>query len=309
MPFSNRFNHNLQKKNSRRLSIPAVLISLLLTGALLSGCSGTGTMYTPDSFEESSEDSATADTAAAEVSDTASAPLSGDESGRHGKEGPDQGNQDSAEMSSEEDPRTLRADLEGAGSDLYTVQAVASYYEFTLDDVSFSLPSRLSAFEQAGWQLLFPETENASAEQMVIPSYSFEYVDAGSADGKKKIRLCLANFTENDLAAASCTVCGIIVTDEDGAMLKTTFGAGIGDSIDDLTAVFGKDSSVYTKTKYSDGTCTLHYHFANGLNEGETIPVLAEAEDKSLAELILAETAADGKTIRSLSMFFFRLPQ
>ena len=175
--------------------------------------------------------------------------------------------------------------------------------------MSFSLPSRLSAFEQAGWQLLFPETENASAEQMVIPSYSFEYVDAGSADGKKKIRLCLANFTENDLAAASCTVCGIIVTDEDGAMLKTTFGAGIGDSIDDLTAVFGKDSSVYTKTKYSDGTCTLNYHFANGLNEGETIPVLAEAEDKSLAELILAETTADGKTIRSLSMFFFRLPQ
>ena len=46
----------------------------------------------------------------------------------------------------------------------------------------------------------------------------------------------------------------------------------------------------------------------NILNEGEKIPVLAEAEEKSIAEFILAETKEDGSTIRSLSLFFFRLP-
>jgi hypothetical protein len=53
----------------------------------------------------------------------------------------------------------------------------------------------------------------------------------------------------------------------------------------------------------------VRYHFVNGLYEGESIPVLAEAEEKSLAELLLAETDTDGSTIRSLSLYFFRLPQ
>ena len=92
-------------------------------------------------------------------------------------------------------------------------------------------------------------------------------------------------------------------------MLKTTFGAGIGDPLEDLTSVFGTDASCYTQTQYADGVTTVRYHFSNGLNEGETIPVLAEAEDKSLAELVLIETAEDGTTIRSLSLYFFQLPE
>lgn len=143
----------------------------------------------------------------------------------------------------------------------------------------------------------------------MIPSFSFENVPAFSADKKRQISLCLANFTENDLDAASCTVCGITVSQSGGAVLKTTFNAGIGDSLNDLTAVFSTDPSVYTRNQYADGSCVVRYHFANGLYEGESIPVLAEAEEKSLAELLLAETDTDGSTIRSLSLYFFRLPQ
>ena len=57
-----------QKKNSRLSPLPAVLASLVLAGSLLAGCSGTGTMYTPDAFEDDSEYADTGMTAAAEIS-------------------------------------------------------------------------------------------------------------------------------------------------------------------------------------------------------------------------------------------------
>ena len=223
----------------------------------------------------------------------------------------DHNDHNAAEPVSEEEPRTLRADLQGVGSDLYTRDSVASYYNFTLDGESFSLPSSPADFQNAGWELSLSDSGAADTDSksLTIPSFSFENVPAFSADKKRQISLCLANFTENDLDAASCTVCGITVSQSGGAMLKTTFNAGIGDSLNDLTYVFSTDPSVYTRNQYADGSCVVRYHFANGLYEGEAIPVLAEAEEKSLAELLLAETDTDGSTIRSLSLYFFRLPQ
>ena len=283
MLFTYQYNHSRQKKNRRLPLFPAVLVSLVMAVSLLSGCSGTGTMYNPNAVEDDSDLSGTGASTAVNA----------------------------AEPVSEEEPRTLRADLEGTGSDLYTRDSVSSYYSFTLDGESFSLPSSPADFQNAGWELSLSDTGAAGADSksLTIPSFSFENVPAFSADKKRQISLCLANFTENDLDAASCTVCGITVSQSGGAVLKTTFNAGIGDSLNDLTAVFSTDPSVYTRNQYADGSCVVRYHFANGLYEGESIPVLAEAEEKSLAELLLAETDTDGSTIRSLSLYFFRLPQ
>lgn len=308
MYFYHSYTHDPQKKNSPRHTMPAVLVSLLLALTLLAGCSGTGTMYTPDNYEDEAE---FADTGAAAAPDAFSTGAAAETQTDGSQTGPRQGQTAEAAIP-DEDPRTLRADLEGTGSDLYTAQAVKSYYSFTLDDASLSLPCRLADLESAGWVLPEPGSENTSGTVMTIPSYSFEYVDAvpsGETGDRKKIRLCLANFTENDLVPASCTVCGIQVSEDNGAMLKTAFGAGIGDPLEEMTSVYGTDSSCYTETKYADGSCTVQYHFSNGLNEGETIPVLAEAEEKSIAEFILAETKEDGSTIRSLSLYFFRLPE
>lgn len=301
-----------QKKSSRPGPLPAVLVSLVLAGALLAGCSGTGTMYTPEAFEEDSEFSDTGMTAAADASAT-EAPASPDEEtvGRDQSMG-EEHEQPASNADPDEESRTLRAELEGTGSDLYTVQAVEGYYDFLLDDVSFSLPSPFADFEKAGWELLDSDSGSSADTPLMIPSYSFEYVNAapaGDTKNSRQIRLCLANFTGNELEASSCNVCGISVTQDSRAMLKTAFGAGIGDPLEELTSVFGTDSSCFKKTQYTDGVNTVRYHFSNGLNEGETIPVLAEAEDKSLAELVLAETAEDGSTIRSLSLYFFRLPE
>lgn len=320
MYFSHSFNHSGRKKCRRAKTFAAILASFVLAGALLSGCSGTGTMYTPDSFEEDSEFADTAGTGmTAAAPDNAEDPHAPDnEPGRRGKRRRHIPEQTPAEAEPEEEPRTRQADLEGSGSDLYTAQAVASYYHFTLEDLSFSLPCSLTELKDAGWELLLPAAEQAGnsdtgkAQPFMIPGYSFEYFDAapaGDSKSSKKIRLCLANFTEKDLEPASCTVCGISVSHDSDVAFKTAFGAGIGDSLDTLTAVYGTDPSVYTLTQYADGTSTVHYHFSNGLNEMETIPVLAEADDKALGELLLAETAEDGNTIRNLSLFFFRLPQ
>ena len=306
MCFHHNHTNDLQKKNSRPFMMPAVLVSFLLGLTLLAGCSGTGTMYTPDNFEDEAEFSETGAAAAADAFSTGTAA---------GEESPDQTglqeHQTGQQPNPDEEPRTLRADLEGTGSDLYTVDTVKSYYSFTLDNASFSLPCSLSDFENAGWTLPDPNTGYTGEAAAMIPAYSFEFFDAvpsGDTWSGKKIRLCLANFTENDLVPASCTVCGIQVSEADGAMLKTAFNAGIGDPLEQMTSVFGTDSSCFEKTKYADGSCTVRYHFSNGLNEGEKIPVLAEAEEKSIAEFILAETKEDGSTIRSLSLFFFRLP-
>lgn len=311
MYYHHSYSKTPQKKNSRLHSIPAVFISLLLALVLLAGCSGTGTMYTPDTFEDEAESADTgASAAAADAFSTAAAAEEESTGPRTGKHKPHSHADKAADP--DEEPRTLRAVLEGTGSDLYTVQAVKSYYSFTLDGASFSLPCRLSDLQNAGWTLANPSSGNTGGTVLMIPSYSFEYADAfpsGQTGAGKKIRLCLANFTENDLVPASCTVCGIQVSENDGAMLKTAFDAGIGDPLEEMTSVFGTDSSCYEQTKFADGTCTVRYHFSNGLNEGETIPVLAEAEEKNIAEFILAETKEDGSTIRSLSLFFFRLPE
>lgn len=314
MLFTHQNNHSQQKKNHRLPLFPAVLVSLVMAVSLLSGCSGTGTMYNPNAVEDDSDLSDTGASTEVTFSDSTAADakaggISGHAPGRRDHAG--NNHQNNTESVSEEEPRTLRADLEGVGSDLYTRDSVASYYNFTLDGESFSLPSSPADFQNAGWELSLSDSGAADTDSktLMIPSFSFENVPAVSADGKRQINLCLANFTENDLDAASCTVCGITVSKSGGAMLKTAFNAGIGDPLNDLTAVFSTDPSVYTRNQYADGSCVVHYHFANGLYEGESIPVLAEAEEKSLAELLLAETDTDGSTIRSLSLYFFRLPQ
>lgn len=311
------FTHDPKKKNSRPGFLPAVLAALALSLALLTGCSGTGTMYTPDSFEDDADDPddlEAAYTGATEAAALAAESYTGAETAaeemppRHShrrKAG-------APAADPEEEKRTLRAELEGTGSDLYTAQAVNSYYRFTLDEEAFSLPCPFADLANAGWELVDAGSGTSGNTSLIIPSYSFEYVDAvpaGSSGSSEKIRLCLANFTENDLVPASCTVCGIQVSKDSSAMLKTNFGIGIGDSLESLTSVFGRDPSCYQRTQYNDGICTVRYHFSNGLNENETIPVLAEAEDKSLAELLMAETTEDGNTIRSLSLYFFRLPE
>ncbi|MDO5132603.1 MAG: hypothetical protein Q4D81_06440, partial [Eubacteriales bacterium] len=109
-------------------------------------------------------------------------------------------------------------------------------------------------------------------------------------------------------APSACTVCGIQADKESGVSLQTVFGAGLGNTLADLTAVFGTDSSIYSLTRYSDGICSIRYRFSNGLMEEQRVPVLAEAEEKSLAEYILAETGTDGKTIERLTLCYFRLP-
>lgn len=306
-----------RKTDSRKRSncpsfLPAILISLVLAGTLLAGCAGTGTMYTPDTFEDEAEETDAEDTirAAASAEESTAAPAEEDPPRRRRRR--KKREQPPMEAAPDEDPRTLRAELEGSGSDLYTARAVESYYSFTLDDVSLSLPASLTDFEAAGWELKNPKKNDGGQEELIIPSYSFEYicaVPAGDQNSGRQIRLCLANFTEEDLKASSCTVCGISVSQDDNVMLRTTFGTGIGDSLQNLTAVFGTDPSCCTQTQYADGINTVRYHFSNGLYEGETIPVLAEAEDKSLAELMMAETAEDGITIRTLSLYFFRLPE
>lgn len=303
MYFNHSFVHDPQKKNSRLRTAPAVVLSLALALALLAGCSGTGTMYTPDKYEDDAE---TADTGASAAADAFSAEEEPPHHSHHRrKKGPEKAD-------FEEEHRTLRAELEGTGSDLYTAQAVNSYYRFTLDDQSYSLPFAFADLETAGWQLQAAGSEDSGNAPRMIPSYSFEYFDAvpaGRTDSTEKIRLCLANFTENDLAPASCTVCGIQAAQDSSAEFRTNFGIGIGDTLESLTSVFGTDPSCCQRTEYTDGICTVRYHFSNGLNENETIPVLAEAEDKSVAEYLLAETTEDGSTIRSLSLYFFRIPE
>jgi hypothetical protein len=156
MLFTYQYNHSRQKKNRRLPLFPAVLVSLVMAVSLLSGCSGTGTMYNPNAVEDDSDLSGTgASTAVMSSGSTAS----GAEAGSISEQAPglrdhagnnDHNDQNAAEPVSEEEPRTLRADLEGTGSDLYTRDSVSSYYSFTLDGESFSLPSSPADFQNAG---------------------------------------------------------------------------------------------------------------------------------------------------------------
>lgn len=161
----------------------------------------------------------------------------------------------------------------------------------------------------------------AAAGTYVIPPYSFEFFDAVPAGedtetssffsretAARRIRICIANFHSTPRDPSDCTLCGISASLDSGVSLQTAFGSGPGDSLDSLTSAFGTDRSIYTLTDYDDGTRTVSYRFINGLTEEEEISVLAEAEEKSLSDLLLAETAEDGSTIRALSLFYFKVP-
>ena len=152
----------------------------------------------------------------------------------------------------------------------------------------------------------------------MIPSYSYEFIDAIRSGSETEdyyegfsragvIRLCLANFTDSPAEPGACMVCGISVSAENKVSLMSIFDSGIGSSVKDFTSVFGTDPSVYSMTEYNDGPRTLQYRFSNGLTEDQRIPVLAEADEKELAELMIAHTAADGDTIADLSLYYFRL--
>ena len=291
------------------------ILSVVLPVFLLCGCSGTGTMFTPEEAQSDSTYGA-----------TASVPeelLHKEE--RHGS--------DASSGDPEEEHRKRRVRIEGTGSDLYTVQTIDSYYHFTLDGTSLQLPCSTQELTHAGWSLFLPGPEDADgaageeadggkdAGEAMVPPCSYEFFTFLSAEDAEKgsfsnktdenprqIRVCLANDTDVPRPAADCTICGITVAEENGVLLKTAFEAGIGSSLSDLTSVYGTDPSVFTQTHYSDGTCTAQYRFSNGLAEGEKIPVLAEAEEKGIAEQLVARTGEDGSTITSISLYYFRIP-
>lgn len=282
-----------QKHGLNRL-FPGIC-ALALTAALLCGCSGTGSMYTSEEFEEA-ESYGTGEEAA-------------EESGR--------GDGDEAADAGEEDAQApvRRAWLEGTGSELFTAQTVDSYYSFSLNGSSLRLPCRVSEIVGAGWVLALP-----GGGRNTIPPYSYEFYTAMPAgesgtgeeaeknrDGRSQIRLCIGNDTNAPVFAADAIVYGIAAASDSGISLNTAFEAGIGSPLTDLTSVFGTDGSVCSRTAYTDGTCTVRYRFSNGLVDGERIPVLAEAEEKDLAELMTVRTDTDGSTITSVSLFYFRL--
>lgn len=292
------------------------ILAAALPAVLFCGCSGTGTMFTPEEAQSDSTYGA-ADSFSGEPSQKEERLESDDFSAEH-----------------DEEHRKRRIRIEGTGSDLYTVQTIDSYYRFTLDGSSLQLPCSTQDLNRAGWSLRLsgPEkgddgngTDRADggndAEEVLVPPCSYEFFTFLSAEGAeaetaartagenlRQIRVCLANDTREPLSPADCIVCGITVDEENGVSLKTAFEAGIGSPLSDLTAVFGTDSSVFTRTAYNDGTVTVQYRFSNGLSEEERIPVLAEAEEKGIAEQINARTAEDGSTITSLSLYYFRIP-
>lgn len=303
-----------KKEKEHPAFLPGAAAAAVLSAViLLSGCSGTGTMYTPEN-DESSFSASTGSTSAAEYATETDAETSKPEkrkrSDPRGKKKHDP----------DEDPRILSADLEGLGSDLFTSETVDYYYSFSLEGTNFQLPCTYSEFSKAGWKLSLEESEAEEPKKDLIPYYSYEFYDAvptgesgfdifGQSDDKKKIRICLANFTDESLPPESCTVCGISVTAESGFSFLTSFKVGIGNSLKDMTSVFGTDSSIYSLTEYKDGTNVLNYRFSNGLTEGQTIPVLFEASEKSLGELMTAETGNDGSTIDKLTLYYFRVPK
>ena len=311
--------------NCRLRRISAAAAALLLILVLSAGCSGTGTMYTP---ETTPSEGLSGETAAAETEDGSGiSTKTGDSRSGHGHRRRPDGKEAGGENDSEEeDTRTRRAWLEGPGSDLYTAQAVDSYYQFTLDGASLRLPCGMADLTAAGWRLSEDARQDSAAaaagnsrEEDLIPPYSYEFYDAVPADtggssfikknrDDRTIRLCLANDTDSPLSPDQCTVCGISANAGSGLSLNTSFGAGLGSRLADLTAVFGTDGSVFSQTDFKDGTRMVRYQFSNGLNEDERIPVLAEAEEKRIAELLTAQTGTDGSTIQSLSLYYFRLP-
>ena len=309
--------------NRRLRRTPAAAAALLFILALLAGCSGTGTMYTP---ETTPSEGISGGTAAAETAEGSGIPAdTGDSRHGHGSRRRRDGEKPGREGDGEEDARTRRAWLEGTGSDLYTAQAIDSYYQFTLNGASLRLPCSMADLTAAGWRLAADGTQDSAAaaagnsrEEELIPPYSYEFYDAVPADSgtgsfikknrdDRTIRLCLANDTDSPLSPDQCAVCGVSANTGGGLSLNTSFGAGLGSKLADLTAVFGTDGSVFSQTDFKDGTRMVRYQFSNGLNEDEQIPVLAEAEEKRIAELLTAQTGTDGSTIQSLSLYYFHL--
>lgn len=278
--------------------------ALFLTAViLLSGCSGTGTMYTPDLEEEAS----------LEMTDSAS---TAEEAAQYSEE--------TASGISRADAAAARRGkavlLEGTGNELVNAQTVDYYYRFTLDGVSLQLPCSFQELAAAGWEPAIPDQQNNEGWEPAIRAYSYEFFDIVSSEASqqrnsvfrssrssgKKIRVCLANFSDSPSALSACTVCGISAASNSGTALETSFGPGLNSPLKELTDVFGTDPSIYKMTKYADGTCSVQYRFSNGLVDTDRIPVLAEAEEKEMAELMLIETEKDGSTIREMSLYYFR---
>ena len=293
--------HHTRNEKRKPGITPRILSLSILTAMLaLSGCSGTGTMYNPEndtsSFSGTSYTEQPAETA---------------------PETPDVSSRQSNPVPEREIPTTVM--IEGTGSDLFSKETIDYYYHFTLEGTSFELPCSFRQLSKAGWELVLPESDSAGASSKTVRPYSYEFFDAvpsGSQKGgrfsnskkQKKIRLCLANFSVDRRSPEDCTVCGISVSEDSGFSLLTSFNEGTGSSLKELTSKFGEDTSIYSKTSFKDGTRIVKYRFTNGLTEGIRIPVLAEAEEKWLAELMTAETAKDGDTIQNLSLYYFRAP-
>lgn len=276
---------------------PRILSMAALAAALvLSGCSSTGTMYNPETDNSSFAGSSFTENPAEIVS-----------------ESPDSSSQSNLTPETELPTTVL---VEGAGSDLFSRETIDYYYHFTLEGSAFELPCSFRKLSKAGWELILPESGGAGA---YVQPYSYEFFDAvpagsqkdGSLSDRKKqkrIHLCLANFSVNRRSPENCTVCGISVSEDSGFSLLTSFNEGIGSSLKDLISKYGEDTSIFSKTSFKDGTRMVKYRFVNGLTEGLRIPVLAEAEEKTLDELMLAETREDGDTIRTLTLYYFRAP-
>lgn len=289
------------------------IFTALLCALFLTACSGTGTMYRPDDDEETEETASTADTASEQ-----GAP-------QHGGGAEEAADSQPSNEKPEEEPHAKTTYLGGIGSDLYSVRTVDYYYGFSLEGNSMQLPCAASEIAGAGWKILDSRSDEERTGNTLIAPYSFEFFDAvydGSAASsdegtqtasedapEKRIRLCLANSTDRPMVPSACMVCGVSASLDSGVSLQTVFGTGTGNTLSDLTAVFGTDDSIYSMTSYSDGTSSLCYRFSNGLAVHEHIPVLAEADEKSLAECLLAETGPDGQTITKLSLYYFRLEE
>lgn len=307
----------MTRKSPGKPVLRIMTASVLSAVLLLTGCSGTGKMYRPEDDESSSyASSGSMETpeGAAEAATENSAETAEGRKTNPGDRPANPGDHPDEEI------RKRSSVLEGTGSDLFTSETVDYYYSFTLEDNRFQLPCRFSDFSKAGWELVLPESEGSDSANLIVPYYSYEFFDlvqtgestgsaASSQSNPKRIQLCLANFTDKGCPPEACTICGITVKADSGFSFLTTFKEGLGSSLSSMVSVFGKDRSVYSVKKYNDGSSVLQYRFSNGLTEGQTISVLAEADQKSLAELMTAETGQDGKTIETLSLYYFKIPK
>ena len=307
-------------KKSLRKPVLNIMAAMVLSAVLLlTGCSGTGTMYRPEDDDTSSyavpDNTNPEERAALFATEDTAISASADSNHTNPGDLPAKPGNDP-----DEEIRKRSAVLQGTGSDLFTSETVDYYYSFTLEGTNFQLPCRFSDFSKAGWDLVLPESNGGGSADHIVPYYSYEFFDAvqtggnsgnaaPSPDNPKRIHLCLANFTDKGCAPEACTVCGISVRADSGFSFLTTFKEGLGSSLQAMISVFGKDSSVYSVKKYEDGSRVLQYRFSNGLTEKQTISVLAEAEEKSLAELMTAETGQDGKTIEALTLYYFKIPK